>query len=55
MIVEGSNFESSRILKKSASFVLSRSVSSRTIVYAPGTSLPAALLDCLFDHPEERE
>ncbi len=40
-----------RTLKKSSSFVLSRSVSSRTRMYAPGTSLPAALLDGLFHHP----
>ncbi len=33
------------MLKKTASGVLSRSASSLTCMYAPGASLPAALLD----------
>ena len=40
-----------RMLKKATSGVLGRSASSRTCMYAPGASLPAALLDGLFEHP----
>ena len=40
-----------RMLKKATSGVLGRSASSRTCMYTPGASLPAALLDDLFEHP----
>jgi hypothetical protein len=44
---------SNRMLKKSASFVLSSSKSSTYLrMYASGFDSPAALLNSLFEHPE---
>ena len=45
----------SRMLKKSVSVVSHRSEAQRTEAYAFASSLSAALLDGLFEHPARRD